>query len=377
MNFITINSCSVNLLRLFMCLIPIASMFEACGYNKLEAEELPSNLKVNVQIVGASPSLPYGDGSGSVNISVSASNATSYLVQTEGQYLVIEDKNGGTINQIYSSNYGNQTYTVTVSAYNGSEHKDTTLQINVCYNPAYKLVWSDEFEGTTLNTNYWSVETGIHVNNELQNYTASGNYAIQDGVLTITCKKEKTADKGIQYNYTSARLNTYGKKSFKYGRIEARLKLPKGKGTWPAFWMLGNNINQGTGWPTCGEVDIMEYVGVDPLWVQGSLHSHDYYGSNPKSGRYQLSSNNDEAEWHVYGVIWDEKKIAFYVDDYTKPYYTYTAPTLKTLNNWPYDNDFFVILNFAFGGNWGGYNGIDSTLDNMIYQVDWVRYYVR
>ena len=362
-----------NILRIFV----LTQIVIACtSGNAPDRIQAPTGLLVNVQLVGMSSSTPNGDGSGSVNFVVSAKNATSYMVQTDGKTFVIDDKNGGTVNYKYTSRPEQiATYTVLVAAYNGNVHKDTTFQVSVSYKEQYTLKWSEEFNETSLNTNNWAVETNIHVNNELQTYTGSGNYSIADGVLTITCKKVN--NEGVSGSYTSARLNTSGKQSFKYGRLEARLKLPKGKGTWPAFWMLGESIGSGTAWPRCGEIDIMEYVGVDPLWVQGSLHSQNYYGGNSKNGRYQLSSTNNEAEWHVYGILWDANKISFYVDDYTKPYYTCFAPSTKTADNWPYDNNFFVILNFAFGGDWGGYAGIDKTLDNMTYQIDWIRYYAQ
>ena len=264
--------------------------------------------------------------------------------------------------------------TATSGSYSFSSEKSVTISdSDPDYAAKLPLAWSDDFNGTTLNTSDWSVETNIHVNNELQTYTTSGNYSISNGVLSIICKKIN--DDGAYGSYTSARLNTYGKKGFTYGRLEARLRLPKGKGTWPAFWMLGEGIGTGTSWPKCGEIDIMEYVGYDPTWVQGSLHAQDFSGGNAKNGRFQLAANNDEGEWHVYGVIWQPDKISFYVDDYTKPYYSLTAPSQKSENSWPYDKPFFVLLNLAFGGDWGGAKGIDKSLDNMRYDIDWVRYY--
>lgn len=367
MNKITFKLISVVLLSLLIF---------SCKNNAQDsADDTPTNLKITTQITGQTDTTQYGDGSGKVTFNISASNATSYLIQTDGQSLVIDTKEGGSLDYTYKSYKGKHTYSVYVAAYNGNIYKDTTFQVTVNYEIKYKLEWSDEFDGTALNMNNWSVETGTHVNNELQVYTETGNYDIKDGVLTITCKK--VDDNAVYGSYTSARINTYGKQSFKYGRIEARLKLPKGKGTWPAFWMLGNNIGTGTSWPTCGEIDIMEYVGVDPYWVQSSLHCQTDYGSTTRNGRYQLASNNDEGEWHVYGMIWTEDYLSFYVDDYEKPFYTCQAPTDRSEATWPYDNQFFIILNFAFGGNWGGYDGVDTSLDNMTYQVDWVRYYVQ
>ena len=266
------------------------------------------------------------------------------------------------------------TYNVTLLLWIGNTSNSITKQITIDQDkPESPLTWTAEFDGTGLNTTIWTVETDIHVNNELQQYTASGNYSILNGVLTILCKKLNNA--GVYGSYTSARLKTQVKKSFKYGRIEARMKLPKGKGTWPAFWMLGESIGTGIIWPNCGEIDIMEYVGYDPYWVQGSLHSSNFFAVNSKNGRYQLPTDNDEAQWHTYGLTWNADVISFYVDDVTKPYYSYSAPSVKTAENWPYDKNFFIILNLAFGGSWGGAKGIDTTLDNMALQVDWIRFY--
>ena len=362
-----------NILRILVLTLIVTS---CTGSNTPVIKQAPTNLSVNAQIVGFSDSTPNGDGSGSVNFAISAKNATSFMVQTDGKTFVINDKNGGTVNNTYTSQPGQvATYTVMVAAYNDNVHKDTTFQVSVYYKEQYTLKWSDEFDGNTLNTDNWVVETGIHVNNELQAYTNTGNYSVANGVLTINC--QKINDSGTYGSYTSARLKTQGKKSFKYGKLEARLKLPKGKGTWPAFWMLGESIGAGTNWPACGEIDIMEYVGADPLMIQGSLHSQSQYGANSRNGRFQLPSNNDEAQWHVYGMTWNASKISFYIDDSTNPYYTCTAPAVKTADNWPFDNNYFILLNLAFGGDWGGYKGIDTTLTNMSYQIDWVRYYAQ
>jgi beta-glucanase (GH16 family) len=366
--------------KIFRSLFP-ATLFllilimSACANSNDTPENttMPGNLTVDVGFVGQSDSLPHGDGSGSVNFTVHADNATYYKIETDCQTMNIDNAEGGTVNYVYSSVPDKITsYNITVTALDDNFNSiDTTFQIDVYYQ--LKLIWYDDFEGNSLNPDYWSVETDIHVNNELQVYSESGNYDINDGVLTITCKK---VNNNQEYgSYTSARLNTYGKVSFHYGRIEARLKLPKGTGTWPAFWMLGNSIGTGTNWPACGEIDIMEYVGYTPYWVQSSMHSQSNYGSTTRNGRYQLSSANDEGEWHTYGLVWSAKKLAYYVDDYTDPFYTCYAPNEKTDDDWPFDNQYFIILNLAFGGDWGGAGGIDTTLNNMKYQVDWVKYY--
>ncbi len=232
------------------------------------------------------------------------------------------------------------------------------------------LVWSEEFNGNTLRSDYWTVETDIHVNNELQKYTSSGNYTIANGLLTITA--QKVDDKKQYGSYTSARLITEGKKEFKYGRMEIRAKLPKGKGTWPAIWMLGSNINKGTGWPACGEIDIMEYVGYRPNVVQASLHCSDRNGGNSITATAPIEKEED---FHVYGLKWTSTKIECYVDDPQKPYFTYPAPNVKTQANWPFDQPYFFILNVAVGGDWGGQQGIDNAIFPVTMVVDYVRVY--
>ena len=196
-----------NILRIF---VPIQILIACTASNTPDIKLAPTNLLVNVQIAGLSNSAPNGDGSGTVNFAISAKNATSYMVQTDGKTFVIDNKDGGTVNYTYASQPGQiSTYTVLVAAYNGNVHKDTTFQVPVYYEEKYTLKWSDEFDGTTINTNNWAVETNIHVNNELQTYTNSGNYSIANGVLTITCNKVN--NDGVYGSYTSARLNTSGK----------------------------------------------------------------------------------------------------------------------------------------------------------------------
>lgn len=304
-------------------------------------------------------------------------NTVKFQSKVTGKYdVIIWNIDGITIGETdtitHHFNYKGD-HVVVLQLWNGKKYLSAKKTIQIEQDDAnIQPDWVEEFDSNSLNSSIWTVETGVHVNNELQVYSSAGNYNISNGVLTIICKKVN--DNGAYGSYTSARLKTEGKKMFKYGRLEARLQLPKGKGTWPAFWMLGENINT-VSWPKCGEIDIMENVGCNPLWIHGTLHSQNNYGTNGRGGKTQLSTVSDEAEWHVYGVNWDSQKISFYIDDYTKPYATIYAPTQKPSDNWPFDSNFFIILNLAFGGDWGGYQGIDKTLDNMEYKIDWVRYY--
>jgi beta-glucanase (GH16 family) len=266
------------------------------------------------------------------------------------------------------------TYTVKLVLYqvNGSAvsvSKDVTIAAD---DPGYvpnKLIWSDEFDSTSLNTDNWTNETDVDVNNEWQKYTNGDNLTIKDGILTITAKKVGAGQN--KYDYTSGRINSNGKREFRYGRMEIRAKLPVGLGTWPATWMLGTNIGT-AGWPACGELDIMEHVGYDPLWIQGSVHSPSSYGNTVNYGRFKVS--DCESAFHIYGITWTPSKIEYYVDDPLLPYYTYN-PSTKDASTWPFDKPCFFIINLAIGGSWGGAQGVDDSIFPVEMQVDYVRVY--
>ena len=237
------------------------------------------------------------------------------------------------------------------------------------------LVWSDEFEGTSISGDNWTFETGGNGwgNNELQNYQAAGNTEISDGILKITAKRNN--DNTIEGAFTSARLNS--KKSFKFGRMEIRAKLPehKGNGTWPALWMLGSNI-QTVGWPECGEIDIMEYVSFKPNKTHFSLHST----ANNHTNRTEITSGavdleTIEEEFHNFGLLWSNKYIKFYVDDVENIQFTFRRPTTYTVDSWPFSNEFYFLMNIAVGGNWGGLEGVDTSIFPATMEVDYIRVY--
>jgi beta-glucanase (GH16 family) len=230
-----------------------------------------------------------------------------------------------------------------------------------------ELVWEDNFNGNKLNTANWNFELGDGCpdrcgwgNNERQTYT-TGNHRIEDGYLTITARKEGE-------NYTSTRITTEGKKEFTYGRIEARLQLPTGTGVWPAFWMLGANRDE-VGWPLCGEIDIMEYVGKEPRTLYTTLHTKDSHG-NSKNSRKAVVPDLEEG-FHVFAIEWTETEIAFFVDD--EHFYTFD-PEERTQETWPFDRSFYIILNLAIGGNFGG-SEIDDSMFPVEFVVDYVRVY--
>jgi len=234
-----------------------------------------------------------------------------------------------------------------------------------------KLIWSDEFDGSSVNTDNWTFETGATGwgNNELQNYTNGDNAEILDGKLIITARKVNE-NKELS-SYTSSRMISRGKKEFTYGRMEIRAKLPTGTGIWPAIWMLGSNIST-IGWPACGEIDIMEYVGYKPNTIYATVHTTSgYAGEGDGSSKIVESC---EEEFHVYGLIWTEEELIFYTDTPDNITHIY-APGSKTADNWPFDQTQFFILNIAVGGNWGGLEGIDNTIFPQNLEIDYIRVY--
>ena len=251
----------------------------------------------------------------------------------------------------------------------GSEDNITAPKDPLIYE--YQLAWSDEFDGSEINLDNWSFvlwEAG-KVNNEWQEYVEnSDNYKVEDGKLYITATQ--TGDNGFG-GYTSTRLSSQNKKEFKYGRIEFRAKMPRGKGTWPALWMLGSNLDK-VGWPKCGEIDIMEYVGYLPNTTHSNVHTQYQYGNTD----FHASINLDtaEEEFHNYGIIWTKDKIQFYVDS-KKNITNIYSPSNKTADNWPFSQSFYMIMNFAVGGAWGGIEGVDKDIWPQTMVVDYVRVY--
>ncbi|MBN8821136.1 MULTISPECIES: glycoside hydrolase family 16 protein [unclassified Spirosoma] len=238
----------------------------------------------------------------------------------------------------------------------------------------YKLVWSDEFTEPGLpDSTKWGYEVGGNGwgNNELQYYTArrSENARIENGKLIIEARKEAWEGK----NYTSARLVTKGKVEWKHGRIEALAKLPTGRGTWPAIWMLGSDISK-VGWPRCGEIDIMEHVGFDEGVVHGTIHTEAYnHGKKTQKGQ-EVIVKNVGTDFHLYAIEWTADKIDFFVDN--QKYYTVEKATLGSeIAQWPFEQPFFLILNMAVGGNWGGQKGVDENIWPQRMEVDYVRVY--
>jgi beta-glucanase (GH16 family) len=224
----------------------------------------------------------------------------------------------------------------------------------------YALVWSDEFNETVIDTTKWNFEKGnLSVNNEKEYYQAA-NATIANGNLVITAKKESAGG----FNYTSARMNTQAKVTVQYGRIEARIKLPMGTGLWPAFWMLGANINT-VSWPQCGEIDIMEHVNADSL-IYGTMH----WNVNG-AAQYGLNTSTTPSDYHVYAIEWDANSIRWYVDS---TLYV-TGNIANNINNTgAFQLPFFILLNLAVAGDFPGQTVDESKLPASMY-VDYVRVY--
>jgi beta-glucanase (GH16 family) len=245
------------------------------------------------------------------------------------------------------------------------------------------LVWSDEFDDVngdgTINASKWMHNNGAVYNNELQAYTGRrDNSFVNDGVLKIIAKCEEYS--GL-YNasYTSARLITQGLADWGPGhRVEVRAKLPNGKGAWPAIWMLPTHDVYG-GWPDSGEIDIMESVGCDHGRVYGTVHTEAY--NHVKKTQLGQNSYLDETQWHTYAIDWLDSQIRFYTDG--NHYFTFAPDDTSNSAKWPFNQRFFLILNVAVGGAWGGYclNGGPSCTDyshfahDQVMEVDFVHVY--
>jgi beta-glucanase (GH16 family) len=255
----------------------------------------------------------------------------------------------------------------------------------------WKLVWSDEFDRPGLpDPAKWGYEEGFIRNNEDQFYTRARteNARVENGMLVIEARKERfknpaydpaatgnrSARRGREFaEYTSASLVTRGKASWVHGRVEVRAKLPGGRGTWPAIWMLGTNITQ-VGWPACGEIDIMEFVGFDPGVIHANIHTRKYNHAQG-SGKGSSTKLPDASDaFHNYAVEWDGSRMDFFVDD--QKYFTYENEKSGT-EAWPYDQPQYLILNLAIGGAWGGQKGIDPACFPQKYCIDYVRVYER
>jgi beta-glucanase (GH16 family) len=237
----------------------------------------------------------------------------------------------------------------------------------------WTLTWHDEFEGkanTPPDSSKWGYDTGnLGVNSELEFYTDSTSNVRQDGdgELEIVARKEKREG----WDYTSGRILTRGKFATRYGRIEARIKLPAGQGIWPAFWMLGSDIGS-VGWPDSGEVDIMENIGREPAVNHGTIHGPGYSGADGLTSSVSVKSGTLADAFHDYAIEWSPAAITFFFDG--KEYAQKKRGDQPAGDVWAFDHPFFLLLNVAVGGTWPG-NPDGSTRFPQTMSVDWVRVY--
>lgn len=275
------------------------------------------------------------------------------------------------------------------SALQTSSVASQTFSLNI---PSGTVVWSDEFTNSTganaqPDPTIWTYDTGNSGfgNNELENYCAWGSTASPcsttnasefigtDGYLHIEAQQPSP---GV---YTSARLKTQGLFSFQYGRFEVRAMVPEAQGFWPAAWLMGNNIAN-MNWPACGEQDVLERVNaaLSPDWNSGSIHGTGFTGGTGLGAFYYFSSGETAAQWHTYGMIWSPGSVAYYVDDPTHPYMTFTPASLNSFSGsvWPFDagQSNFILLNLAIGGDYPGSPNSSTPFPSQML-VDYVRVY--
>ena len=347
----------------------------ACDDDEMTNTGDPSNLVVEVEVAD--------DESGWVYIQAHADNAVEFELRVGSDDEAVETNTTGTFEYQFtdsgvyeldlrafgsSGRFLRQVIPVTISFGEEEVTPDMGYVTPLSYD-GWELVWHDEFDGNTINSDNWVFETGDGCpdlcgwgNNELQFYRPQ-NAWVHDGILTIEARRESVGNR----DYTSARMKTQGKQSFQYGRIDIRALLPRGQGLWPALWMLGNNITS-IGWPKCGEIDIMEMVGGSGRenTVHGTLH-WDLNGHFHLGGAYTLSSGTFYEEYHVFSIIWDEQMIRWFVND--NPFYQIDiTPDHMT----EFHQEFFFIFNVAVGGNWPG-NPDGTTLFPQQMRVDYVR----
>ena len=243
--------------------------------------------------------------------------------------------------------------------------------------PTFKEAWTDDFAVENLDESKWTIVTGNGCpdlcgfgNNEAQFYTDDpSNVRIEDGFLVIEAHKTNDPNQA----FTSGKLVTKHKADWKYGKIEMKAKLPAGRGTWPAFWMLPTLPDRSLDWPMDGEIDIMEHVGYNAGMIYGTIHTSKYNHQIGTQRTDSLLISDAHESFHVYGIEWSPSKISWYVDNET---YLTLLRNEDDYSGWPFDdNEYHIIINLAVGGNWGGRQGIDESIWPQKYVIDYVKYY--
>ena len=313
--------------------------------------------------------------------SFSVTSNGNWTLTSDAEWLSVNPSNGGKGETVVTvsapSNETEESRVANISLVCGdssSTIKVTQLNYNVSAPEGYTLVWNDEFNNDGTPGPDWVIENQAAgwVNNELQTYTSrqvDGKYTleIKDGFLHINCFK------GADGKIYSGRMNAKPNTGWQYGYVEARINLPKGKGTWPAFWMMPSNVDWNSDpWPYCGEIDIIEEVGVVPNEVSSSIHTWKYNHTIGTQKTHAMTIAGAEGEFHTYALEWDENKITTYVDG--KIQLSVTKAALGSDHaSWPFDRAFYPILNLAWGGDWGGMKGVDESALPVTMLVDYVR----
>ncbi len=370
---------------LYTFLLSLAAVVCGCGGSDND-DPLPST--VNITLSQESIEAPAEGGTYTINVNTTGKEWNAYADQ---EFIIVGAKNTaaqtGTLTVAVPANPTTSVRTGAITVMSGSARKSISVtqlaaEESPYYAPeGYQLVWQDEFDGnygyapnengvprTELNPDYWTheVKSAGWVNHELQNYvnhkTPEGKLVteLRNGKLRITALKEN----GKVY---SGRVYAKVKEGWRYGYIEASIKLPKGKGTWPAFWMMPVNFRS---WPADGEIDIMEEVGYHPDYVSSSLHANAHVHSNGTQVTHEMKCAGAEGEFHTYAILWTAKNITTYVDG--KVQLSYDNRGLGR-DDWPYDDPFYVIFNLAWGGDWGGAQGVDESALPATMEVDYIR----
>ncbi len=359
---------------LYSFMLSLAVALTGCGGS--DDNDDPQPAAVTITVSQESIAVPADGGTYTINVSTTGKEWGAY---TDQDFVIVDTKNtlaqSGSLTVTVPANPTTSVRTATITVMSDVARKSITVSQEASAQSAYyapegySLVWHDEFDsGSELNASDWTheVKNSGWVNHELQNYvnhrTPEGNPVteIRGGKLRITALKEN----GKVY---SGRVYAKVKEGWKYGYIEASIKLPKGKGTWPAFWMMPVNFRS---WPADGEIDIMEEVGYHPNYVSSSLHANAHVHSNNTQVTHEMLCQGAEDEFHTYAILWTHDNITTYVDG--KVQLSYNNRGLGR-DDWPYDDHFYVIFNLAWGGDWGGAQGVDERALPVTMEIDYIR----
>ena len=360
-------------------LLSLAVAFTGCGGGD---DDEPTPAAITITASQDAISVPAEGGTYTIDITTTGKEWGAYA---EEDFISVETKNtlasSGSVSVKVSANPNVNARSGAVVLMSGTARKSIAVNQAAAEKSAYNapegysLVWSDEFDnGSELNADHWTheVQNSGWVNNELQNYvnhkTPGGSLVteLKNGALRIRCLKEN----GKIY---SGRVYAKVNQGWLYGYFEARIKLPVGKGTWPAFWMMpvGNDWSTNP-WPMCGEIDIMEEVGCVPNEVSSSIHTQDYNHTKNTQKTHAMTIDKAEGEFHTYALLWTADEITTYVDGKVQ-LSVKKSEIGSSHNQWPFHYAFYPILNLAWGGSWGGMYGVDESALPLTMEVDYLR----